>query len=195
LTVKKQFRAAPCRAPRGLHRSGRSDTQDPMDYPYFMQLALKEAETAFAAGEFPVGCILVCKGRVMVTGRRTGTVGVRSNEVDHAEMIALRRLAEIDPPPEGGRMTLFTTLEPCLMCMGAILLSGIGEIVYAYEDVMGGATGCERHRLNPLYREARIVVVPHVLRERSLALFKRYFSRPEVHYWADSLLARHTLKQ
>ena len=48
-------------------------------------------------------------------------------------------------------LTIFCTMEPCLMCLGAIMLSGIRKIVYAYEDVMGGGTGCDLSGLKPLY--------------------------------------------
>ena len=62
------------------------------------------------------------------------------------------------------------------MCFSAIMLSGIGRIVYAYEDVMGGGTGCDRSTLAPLYRNAPLTVVAGVLRERSLVLFQRFFA-------------------
>lgn len=166
-----------------------------MDYAFFMQKALAEAERALAQGEFPVGCILVYRNRVLVTGARSGTAGAAPNETDHAEMTALRKLAGLDRIVEPGRITLFCTLEPCLMCYAATLLSGIGKIVYAYEDPMGGGTACDLEALAPLYGQRRIPVVANVLRSQSLALFKQYFSNPENHYWRDSLLARHTLAQ
>jgi tRNA(adenine34) deaminase len=80
------------------------------------------------------------------------------------------------------------------MCYGAILLSGIREIVYAFEDVMGGATGCDLARLPPVYRR-RITLIPNVLREKSISLLKTYFSDPKNRYWEDSLLAGYTLNQ
>ena len=81
------------------------------------------------------------------------------------------------------------------MCFAAILLSGIGRIVYAYEDVMGGGTRCDRNRMTPLYRDARVTVVPGVLRKDSLDLFQRYFSNPDHAYWAGSPLCQYTLDQ
>ena len=166
-----------------------------MDYAFFMQKALVEAEHALAQGEFPVGCILVYRNRVLVTGARSGTAGPAPNETDHAEMTALRKLAGLDRIVEPGRITLFCTLEPCLMCYAATLLSGIGKIVYAYEDRMGGGTACDLETLAPLYGQRRIPVVANVLRSQSLDLFKQYFSNPENPYWRDSLLARYTLAQ
>jgi len=146
-----------------------------MNYKYFMKKALEQAEKALSRGEFPVGCVLVCQDRVIVTGARTGTAGGSANETDHAEMIALRELADRKESTEKGEISLFCTLEPCLMCYGAILLSGIGEIVYAYEDVMGGGTQCDLTKLPPLYRYRRISIVPNILRNESLKLFKTFF--------------------
>jgi tRNA(adenine34) deaminase len=159
----------------------------------FMKIALAQARTAFEKGEFPVGCILVYRDQVIASGRRTGTTGTRKNETDHAEMVALRRLAQLDLGVEADQITLFSTLEPCLMCYGAAILSGIRRIVYAYEDIMGGGTGCDLDSLSPLYRDAAMAIVGNVLRDDSLQLLKRYFSNPENDYWRNRLLARYTL--
>ena len=164
-----------------------------MDYDHFMGLALEQARRAYDDGEFPVGCVVVHRGQVVATGNRRGSKGKQPNETEHAEMIALEQFAKavtvINPP----KATLFCTMEPCLMCYGAILLAGIGKIVYAYEDVMGGGTGCDLSSVTPLYRTRSVEIVPHILRQESLQLFKDYFNNPANSYWRDSLLARHTL--
>lgn len=161
----------------------------------FMAQALTEAQKALAAGEFPVGCVIVADGRLRAAGARTGTAAEERNEIDHAEMTALRRFQENGGIESSPNATVYCTLEPCLMCFGAILISGIGRIVYAYEDVMGGGTRCDRRNLPPLYRDRSLKIVPGVLRSRSLALFKTYFQNPENDYWRQSLLARYTLAQ
>jgi tRNA(adenine34) deaminase len=160
-----------------------------------MTKALEMAKEALAAGEFPVGCVIADGGRVMARGHRTGTAAGPGNEIDHAEIHALRDLAMTHPDQERARLTLYSTMEPCLMCFAAIVLSGVGRIVYAYEDVMGGGTGYDRSEMAPLYRDSRIKVVPGVLREQSLALFHRFFADAGNTYWADSLLYRYTLGQ
>ena len=161
----------------------------------FMKKALQQAEDALARGEFPVGCVLVHREQILVTGARKGTTGNGKNELDHAEMVALRRLIDIDRPVNHGDVTLFCTMEPCLMCYAALILAGIGKIVYAYEDVMGGGISCELTRLKPLYSNSPITVVPDVLRSESLKLFQAYFSNPVNNYWKNSLLAEYTLAQ
>src|SRR5210317_262312 len=164
-----------------------------VDYRYFMKKALDRAEHALAEGEFPVGCVMVYQGKILVDGSRKGTVGTAKNEIDHAEMVALRRLSEIEDNIDPGKIAVFSTMEPCLMCYGSLILAGVGEIVFAYEDVMGGATGCELSRLKPLYKNSPVTVVPGVMRAESLKLFKTYFSNPANSYWKQSLLAEYTL--
>jgi len=166
-----------------------------MDYEYFMKKALDEAKKALSAGEFPVGCVLVYQGRILVSASRTGTAGNFTNEIDHAEMVALRRMTHLNENIDKSGITLFTTMEPCLMCLGALVLSGINEIVYAYEDVMGGGSRCDLTKLSPLYKDHRISIVTNILRQESLQLFKDFFQNPENSYWRGSLLARYTLRQ
>ena len=160
-----------------------------------MKMALDQARKALDAGEFPVGCVLVHQNRILATGARKGSMGNFPNEIDHAEMIALKCVAGMDINTDKKEMVLFTTMEPCLMCLGALILNGIGEVVYAYEDVMGGGTGCNLAGLTPLYRNQKISIVPHILRQQSLELFKAFFQNPENSYWKGSLLAEYTLRQ
>jgi len=165
-----------------------------MDNNYFMRKALEQAEKALSRKEFPVGCILVYEGRILATGARNGTADDTFNETDHAEMVALRSLSGLPKDIDRDKITLFCTLEPCLMCFGAILLSGIGKIVYAYEDAMGGGTRCDLTQLTPLYKKRQISIVPNLCRSRSLKLFKTFFADPENGYLRGSFLARYTLE-
>ena len=160
-----------------------------------MGKALEEARKALDSGEFPVGCVMAYENNIIVTSSRTGTTGNFINEIDHAEMAALRRLAEIKKNMDRSKIIIFCTLEPCLMCYSAILLNGIGKIVYAYEDVMGGCTRCNLTKIAPLYKERQIKIVPNILRDKSMELFKVYFENQKNTYWKDSLLARYTLRQ
>jgi tRNA(adenine34) deaminase len=168
-----------------------------MNHEYYMKEALELAETALKEGEFPVGAVLVYKNEIVATGTRKGTAGDLANEVDHAEITALRNLAGRKEFNGINRreITIYCTMEPCLMCFGAILLSGIGEIVYAYEDAMGGGTKIDPKSLSPLYRERKISVIPGILRSKSLELFKSYFSNSSNSYWKGSLLAHYTIAQ
>jgi len=166
-----------------------------MDDEFFMRKALEEAQQALSMGEFPVGCVVVYDNSVLVTGARYHSRPENHNELDHAEMLALRRLVDLDSKIDRERITLFSTLEPCLMCYSAIILNGIRQIVYAYEDIIGGGTNLDLQRLNPFYQDMQIAVKAHVLREQSLALFKQFFTNPKNSYLQGSLLAQYTLDQ
>ncbi len=115
-----------------------------------MRQALLEAQQALANGEFPVGCVIARPQGVLASGSRQNSSANTVNEIDHAEIITLRRLAQLKHKPNANDITIYCTMEPCMMCFGAILLAGIRKIVYAYEDVMGGGLQCDLQYLPPL---------------------------------------------
>ena len=160
-----------------------------------MAAAIELAKGALDAGEFPVGCVIANGSSIVAEGHRTGTATPSGNEIDHAEINALRQLNAPGSDAERSDLTVYATMEPCLMCFAAIVLSGIGRIVYAYEDVMGGGTRCDCSGMAPLYRDARVTVVPGVLRKDSLELFQRFFNNPDNGYWTGSVLCQYTLDQ
>lgn len=160
-----------------------------------MTAALAEAEAALASGEFPVGCVLVYDNEIVARGRRINSQGLATNELDHAEIMALRQLFASRPELDRSRITAYCTMEPCLMCFSTLLLNNIRTMVYGYEDVMGGGTTLPLTQLNPLYQAMQPVVTPHVLREESVALFKKFFADPKQAYWQGSQLAAYTLRQ
>ena len=163
------------------------------EHEHYMGAALDEARQAFAAGEFPVGCVLVAEGRIIANGRRANSIEQNRNEIDHAEMLTLRRLLAEQPRLDLSEVTVYTTLEPCLMCYSTLLLSGIRSFVWAYEDVMGGGSNLPLFMLNTLYAQMRVHLLDRVRRAESLHLFQQYFQTGD--YWQDSLLARYTLAQ
>ncbi|XOF32524.1 MAG: nucleoside deaminase [Candidatus Electrothrix sp. YB6] len=167
-------------------------TQQQQD-EHFMQEALSEARLALEAGEFPVGCVLVLDDLIIARDRRRNSEGTCSNEIDHAEMVTLRALLAEQPALDCRRITVYSTLEPCLMCYSTLLLSGVRRFVWAYEDVMGGGTSLPLEQLAPLYQAMEAELVPDVLRSESLSLFGRFFTRYS--YWQDSILAEYTLTQ
>lgn len=165
-----------------------------MDDHAFMGEALAIAERALADGEFPVGCVMTCDGRIVTRGGRQNSVGQGLNELDHAEMVALRGLYA-SGPLDPGNVTVFCTMEPCLMCFSALVLHRIGRTVYAFEDPMGGGASGDRTHLRPLYRDTSMIVQAGLCRQESLRLFKSFFSDPRNGYWRGSHLARYTLEQ
>jgi len=163
----------------------------------YMRIALEHAKEALEQAEFPVGVVFVHRGAIVATGKRLHSHEQTEsvNEIDHAEVLGLRRLLDEKPDIPLSEVVVYATMEPCLMCFSTLILNGIHNIVYGYEDVMGGGTNLPLQQLNPLYREMKVNVIPHVLRAESLELFQRFFSDPENLYWKDSLLANYTLSQ
>ncbi len=165
----------------------------------WMKEALWLASRALRAGEFPVGCVLVSGNRVVAAGSRLNSTGRETNELDHAEIIALRNWVKAGKP--GDKVTAYSTLEPCLMCTGALLISGVTHIVFAYEDVMGGACGIDLEGTfsaagkeeDCIYRGAGLTVIPGILRQESIRLFKDFFLNPQNTYLEDSALEKYTL--
>lgn len=160
-----------------------------------MTIALEQARAALDNGEFPVGCVIADDRTVLAAGARTGSRTLFPDETAHAEMAALKALTAANSPVDRRTLTIYSTLEPCLMCFGAILIHGISTIVYACEDAMGGGTGCDLSRLPGLYRRKEITIVPGVLRGKSLSLLKTFFTDPDNAYLRSTPLAAYILDQ
>ena len=163
------------------------------NHKHFMHLALVEAKKSLDEGEFPVGCVFVSDNMILGQGRRKNSSGENANEIDHAEIVTLHRLLHSAPQTDCSRITVYSTMEPCLMCYSTMLLSGIRKFIWAYEDVMGGGTNLPLDQLNDLYAGMQIDITPHVLRNESLILFQEFFRRYS--YWQNSYLADYTLAQ
>lgn len=166
-----------------------------MTHDHFMQIAIQEAEKSLAANNFPVGCALVYEDTVLTKGHRINSQSATANELDHAEIVALRTLMESHPDIDRTKVIAYSTMEPCLMCFATLLLNDIRTFVYSYEDAMGGGTNLPLSELSPLYQEMQVKIIPHILRDESLKLFKDFFQNPNNDYWQNSMLAEYTLSQ
>lgn len=109
------------------------------DAPRFMQLALAQARLAAAAGEVPVGAVVVRHGQVIATGRNAPIEG--HDPTAHAEIAALRAAARVLGNYRLDDCTLYVTLEPCAMCSGAMLHARLAQVVFGAPDAKTGAAG------------------------------------------------------
>ncbi len=105
----------------------------------FMQQALSQAKLAAAAGEVPVGAVLVRDGQVISTGFNRPITN--SDPSAHAEMMALRAAAQSESNYRLPGTTLYVTLEPCTMCAGAMLHARVDRVVFGAADPKTGAAG------------------------------------------------------
>ncbi len=105
----------------------------------FMQAALAEALIARDKGEVPIGAVVVFNGGIISRGHNLRETS--NDPTTHAEMVAIREAAQAIGHWRLLETTLYVTLEPCVMCMGAIILARIPRLVYACRDPRAGAVG------------------------------------------------------
>ena len=108
-------------------------------HEHFMQLAIAQGEAARAKGDVPVGAVVVKDGEVIATGHNLREVD--QDPTAHAEMLAIRRAAQVLGSWRLEGCTVYVTLEPCPMCSGAMVLSRIERCVYGAYDPKGGFLG------------------------------------------------------
>ena len=139
----------------------------------FMDLALALAREAEAAGEVPVGAVLVRGGNVI--GRGANAPIASKDPTAHAEIEAIRNAAEAEGNYRLEGSTLYVTLEPCLMCVGAILHARIARLVYGATDPKGGAVCslCRGFELPGLNH--RVEVAGGVLADACGEVLRRFF--------------------
>jgi tRNA(adenine34) deaminase len=139
-----------------------------------MRLALDEARSAAAVGEVPVGAVIVLGDEVL--GRGHNMVETLGDATAHAEMLAIRRAAEVQRTWRLNDATLYVTLEPCAMCSGASMLSRLGRIVFGASDPKFGACGSVVNVLaDDLGWNHRLEVVSGVCAEASADLMRSFF--------------------
>lgn len=145
-----------------------------MTDPEYMGLAVAEARAAAAAGEVPVGAIVVCQDRILArAGNRTISA---CDPTAHAEIVALRATAQALGNYRLSGAVLYVTTEPCAMCAGAMIQARIARLVYGCDDPKGGAVrSCFAVFEHPALNH-RILVLPGVLAEECAGLLQSFFA-------------------
>lgn len=140
----------------------------------YMYAALAEARQAFDAGEIPVGAVVVAGGQII--GRGHNLTEQLTDVTAHAEMLALTAAAQTLGGKYLPEATLYVTVEPCLMCAGAIGWAQVGRIVYGADDVKRGYSVMTANApQKPFHPKA--TVTRGVLAEECAALMKSFFSK------------------
>ena len=137
---------------------------------HYMQLALKEAQRAFDIGEVPVGAIIVMNDQVIA--RSHNQVELLNDSTAHAEILSLTAAFNFLGSKYLPEATIYVTLEPCLMCCGALYWSKIGKLVYGAADEKNGykkTTGSK----NPFHPKTEII--SGILKDECAQLMKDFF--------------------
>ena len=136
----------------------------------YMEMALNEARQAFDDDEVPVGAVVVCGDRVIASAHNATE---RLNDVTaHAEMLALTAAADMLGSKYLNECSLYVTLEPCVMCGGAIGWAQLGRLVYGASDPMRGFERLGRSMLHP-----KTSVLSGVLGAECEELMKKFFKQ------------------
>ena len=139
----------------------------------FMGLALDEARAAVAAGEVPVGAVVVLDGRVIGRGHNQ-PLGLK-DPTAHAEVLALRAAAQVMGNYRLGGADLYATVEPCAMCCGAAVLARVARVVYGAPDPKAGAARTLYRLLEDARLNHQAAVRGEVRGEESAALLREFF--------------------
>jgi tRNA(adenine34) deaminase len=143
-----------------------------MDHEAVMRQALREARRAQAQGEVPIGAVLVVDGAIVASGFNQ-PIGSQ-DPTAHAEVVVLRAAAKALSNYRLPGSTLYVTLEPCLLCVGAIVQARVATVVYGAHDPKGGAVR-SLLRVDELPLNHRFEVVEGILAEESGKLLQDFF--------------------
>jgi len=138
-----------------------------------MRLALGEAEAARQSGEVPVGAIVVLDGKVIGRGRNM-VIG-SSDPTAHAEIVALREAASALNNYRLTGAALYSTIEPCAMCAGAIVHARIGRLVYGALDPKAGAVETFFQICSSDFLNHRVIVEGGILEAECRAMIQSFF--------------------
>jgi len=143
-------------------------------HDYWMTRAIAEARKAEAKAEVPIGCVIVRDGLIIARGHNLRET--TQDPAAPAELIAIRKAARKLGSWRLLDTTLYVTLEPCIMCMGAIILSRIPTVVFGCYDPKGGAAGSLYDLSDDPRLNHRVVLQPLVLESECSGLLSSFFA-------------------
>lgn len=154
----------------------------------YMQAAIAEAHAAEAAGEVPIGAIVVHKNKII--GRGQNRVLRDSDPTAHAEIVALRQAGLALGNYRLNHCTLYVTLEPCAMCAGAILHARITRLVYGTPDPKAGACGSVLSVMNHPQLNHKVELNPNLLADQCSHMLTSFFRRRRQQIAATRILQK-----
>jgi len=150
-----------------------------MEDQHWMQIAISQAKLAEQAGEVPVGSVLVRNKQLLATGFNQPISA--TDPTAHAEIVAIRSAAVIENNYRLPDTSLYVTIEPCTMCVGAMMHARIREVVFGAKEPRSGAL-CSQHQLgqHPGFNH-QLIVRSGVLEAECSALMTEFFLRKRKH--------------
>ena len=139
-----------------------------------MRQALAEAEAAGAADDVPIGAVIVCEGEIVGRGRNQREL--LQDPTAHAEMIALTAAADALKCWQLVGCTLYVTLEPCVMCAGALVNARVDRVVFGADDPKAGGCGSVYNIVEDKRLNHRLQITAGVLAEPCAALLRTFFA-------------------
>ena len=143
------------------------------NYTKYMLEALKEAELAKLEDEVPIGCVIVKDNQIIA--RAHNQREITNNPLGHAETLAIKKASEVLNDWQLVDCDLYVTIEPCIMCGGAIIQSRIRKVIYGAPDLKGGAFGSSINILDAQNINHRPEIVKGILEEECTKIIKDYF--------------------
>jgi tRNA(adenine34) deaminase len=144
----------------------------------FMKIALEEAEEAYRRGEVPVGAVLVREGNILARAHNSPIV--KNDPSAHAEMLALRQAGEKIGNYRLAGAELYVTLEPCIMCAGAIVQARLERVIFGARDPKCGAAGSLYNILTDERLNHQVKVTEGILREECGEILSRFFQQKRI---------------
>ena len=139
-----------------------------------MKLALNEAEKAAQSGEVPVGAVLVAESGSIISSAHNLTISL-TDPTAHAEILALRKAAKESMNYRLLNTTLYVTIEPCIMCMGAIIHARISRVVFGAKDPKWGAAGSLYNFPNDIKLNHQPEIIKGVCEDKCRKIIQDFF--------------------
>ncbi len=144
-------------------------------HDYFMRLAINQARIAMANGDAPIGAIVVLDGKIIGRGRNQREE--KNDPTAHAEIMALRDAAAQLGSWRLDRCALYCTLEPCVMCAGAIVQARIEHLFYGAVDPKAGGVESVYHLLEDARMNHQVLIHAGIREKECEELLKEFFNR------------------
>lgn len=139
----------------------------------YMKAAIKEAEKARLIDEVPIGCIIVKNNKIIAKGHNLRET--KQDPCGHAEIITIKKASKRLKSWRLDGCDIYVTVEPCIMCSGAIIQSRIKTIIYGAKDFKGGALGSSINILEAKNINHHPNVIPSILEEQCSSIISNYF--------------------